>query len=555
MKKLVEIMDKMNPFFNKIAQNIYLKSIMNGFMGMMYVIFFSSIFMIINSVPNAWGFYWSPEISRILLTPYNFTMGFLGLFISGSIAKSLADDMNKQLEGNRKISVISVFVASMVSYILLVVKYTGDGGLDVSDFGAPGIFVSIIVAFVTVNVYKFCIKNDIAIRLPEAVPPNVSESFVEIIPFSLSVFFFFLLDLGVRHFTGNTIVVSIMAFIQPIFSFGDSYLGFFLMMSSISVLTYVGIHGSTVVMSVVYPMLMVNLAENQAMLQAGQVPTNALTGGIVTAGLMGGSGATLAVCFTFAFMAKSKANRAVGKAALIPTNFMINEPILYGAPILMNPYFLVPYILAPGINAVIYRFFITGLGMPGTTITFGLGVPMMAALPAAHNFSAMSFVLLITILIVDFLIYYPFFVAYDNKMYQEELVRQEMIDEVEEVEQDIKILASGTEGTKVLVLCMAGGTSGLLANAINKGSKENGLDISARANQVNNVNFDEIGKLDLVVLAPQARQAFDQIKSETEKRGIALATTNGQEYIKLGQNPELALRYVINLVNKEGNNE
>lgn len=546
MGKFIEVLDRMNPFFTKVSNNKYLKSVMNGFMSIMYITLFSSVFMIINNVPNAWGFYWPEHISAILMKPYDLSMGLLGLFLAGAIAKALADEMNRELAKDKQLSIIPIFIASMVSFMILTVEMV-EGGISVAHFGSSGIFVSMITSFVTVNIYKFCKLKNITIKLPDAVPPNISSSFGDVFSFSFSVIFFVILDVIIRTVSDVNIATTIMQLLAPVFDVGDTYLGAFFLMSSISILTYMGIHGTSVVMSVVAPVMMVNFAANQAALQAGLVPAESLTTGMVYSSLMGGSGATLMVCFMFAFLAKSKANKAVGKAAFIPTNFMINEPILFGGPILMNPYFLVPYILVPGLNAVLYKFFIDALGMSGAVLSLGLGVPMVASLPISHSLHPLSFLLLGLILVLDFVVYFPFFKAYDLKVTKEELERGEEIEEVRE-QVDYDKFKKEKDGLNVLVLCIMGGTSGMLSNSINKGAAELGVNITSNAAQASSVVFSDMGDLDLVVLAPQAKSEYKRMKAELDKLGIEIATTDGPEYIKLGQNPELAVDFVLGLV-------
>lgn len=542
MNKFMDLMNKMEPFFKKVSQNKYLKAIMNGFMSMMYLILFSSIFMIINAVPSTWGFYWPPEVSAVLMKAYNLSMGLLGLFMAGAIAKALADEMNRDLSEKNRINIISVFVASMISFMILTIEYV-EGGINVQHFGASGLFAAILVAFVTVNIYKFCNIKNITIRMHEAVPPNISSAFGEVIAFSLSIIFFIIVDVLIRYYTGANIATALMSILSPLFDVGDSYIGFMVIAASVSILTYMGLHGSSIVLPILSAVMIVNLADNQAMLQAGQVPTSAFTSGMTGAMLMGGSGATLMVTFMFAFMAKSKTNKAIGKAAIVPGNFMINEPILFGAPILLNPYFLVPYIVAPMANVVIYKFFVDTIGMGGAIASLGFGFPNLIGYPGSHGFSVLSFVSLGAILLADFVIYYPFFKAYDKTRVTEELNRIEEDEEVVVIDYDS--YKESNANTNVLVLCIMGGTSGLLANAVNKGAKELDLSINAKANQVSGVNFDELGDLDLVVLAPQAKSEYELVKSETDKRGIKLVTTDGPQYITLGQNPNLAVDFIL----------
>ena len=324
---------------------------------------------------------------------------------------------------------------------------------------------------------------------------------------------------------------------------GDSYFGFMLIAAAISILTFMGLHGASIVIPMFAALMYINLADNQALVEAGQRATHALTFGMPLALLMGGSGATLMVTFMFAFMSKSKANKAIGRASIIPGNFMINEPLLFGAPIILNPYFLLPFIIAPMANVVIYKFFVDTIKMDGAIGYLGFGFPNLFGFPGSHGFSILSFAALAVILIADFVIYYPFFMAYDKTRVVDEANSVHLVEAAKNI--DYESFKKEVKNTEVLVLCIMGGTSSLLANAINKGAAEQNIKMHAKANQVSGVNFDELGDLDIVVLAPQAKSEYDLIKLETDKRGIKLVTTDGAQYIKLSQNPSDAVNFVI----------
>ena len=119
MNRLINWIEKGKPFFEKISRNIYLRAIRDGFIAGMPVILFSSIFILIAYVPNAFGFHWSPEIEALLMTPYNYSMGILGLFVAGTTAKALTDSMNRNMESTNQINYISTMLASIISFIIM----------------------------------------------------------------------------------------------------------------------------------------------------------------------------------------------------------------------------------------------------------------------------------------------------------------------------------------------------------------------------------------------------------------------------------------------------
>ena len=154
MNKLIELIEKGKPFFEKISRNKYLRAIRDGFIAGMPVILFSSIFILIAYVPNAWGFHWSKDIETFLMTPYSYSMGILAFFVGGTTAKALTDSMNRDLPATNQINFISTMLASMVGFLLMAAEPAKEGGFLTAFMGTKGLLTAFIAAFVTVNVYK-----------------------------------------------------------------------------------------------------------------------------------------------------------------------------------------------------------------------------------------------------------------------------------------------------------------------------------------------------------------------------------------------------------------
>ncbi|HAP8890523.1 TPA: PTS transporter subunit EIIC, partial [Enterococcus faecium] len=209
MHKLIELIEKGKPFFEKISRNIYLRAIRDGFIAGMPVILFSSIFILIAYVPNAWGFHWSKDIETFLMTPYNYSMGILAFFVGGTTAKALTDSMNRDLPATNQINFLSTMLASMVGFLLMAAEPAKEGGFLTAFTGTKGLLTAFIAAFVTVNVYKVCVKNNVTIRMPEEVPPNISQVFKDLIPFTVSVVLLYGFELIVKGTLGVTVAESI----------------------------------------------------------------------------------------------------------------------------------------------------------------------------------------------------------------------------------------------------------------------------------------------------------------------------------------------------------
>ena len=563
MHKLIELIEKGKPFFEKISRNIYLRAIRDGFIAGMPVILFSSIFILIAYVPNAWGFHWSKGVETFLMTPYSYSMGILAFFVGGTTAKALTDSMNRDLPATNQINFLSTMLASMVGFLLMAAEPAKEGGFLTAFMGTKGLLTAFIAAFVTVNVYKVCVKNNVTIRMPEEVPPNISQVFKDLIPFTVSVVLLYGLELIVKGSLGVTVAESIGTLIAPLFSAADGYLGITLIFGAYAFFWFVGIHGPSIVEPAIAAITYANIDTNLHLIQAGQHADKVITSGtqmfIVT---MGGTGATLIVPFLFMWICKSERNRAIGRASVVPTFFGVNEPILFGAPIVLNPIFFVPFIFAPIVNVWIFKFFVDTLNMNSFSANLPWVTPGPLGIVLGTNFQVLSFILAGLLVVVDTIIYYPFVKVYDEQILEEErsgktndALKEKVAVNFNTAKADAVLGKAGvakedvaannniTKETNVLVLCAGGGTSGLLANALNKAAAEYNVPVKAAAGGYG-AHREMLPEFDLVILAPQVASNFDDMKAETDKLGIKLAKTEGAQYIKLTRDGQGALAFV-----------
>ena len=559
MNKLIELIEKGKPFFEKISRNKYLRAIRDGFIAGMPVILFSSIFILIAYVPNAWGFHWSKDIETFLMTPYSYSMGILAFFVGGTTAKALTDSMNRDLPATNQINFISTMLASMVGFLLMAAEPAKEGGFLTAFMGTKGLLTAFIAAFVTVNVYKVCVKNNVTIRMPDEVPPNISQVFKDLIPFTLSVVLLYALELVVKASLHVTVAESIGTLLAPLFSAADGYVGITIIFGAFAFFWFIGIHGPSIVEPAIAAITYANAEVNLNLLQQGMHADKILTSGtqmfVVT---MGGTGATLVVPFMFMWLCKSKRNRAIGRASVVPTFFGVNEPILFGAPLVLNPIFFIPFIFAPIANVWIFKFFIETLGMNSFTANLPWTTPGPLGIVLGTNFQFLSFALAALLIVVDIVIYYPFLKVYDEQILEEERsgktndeLKEKVAANFNTAKADAILEKAGvdsaqntiTEETNVLVLCAGGGTSGLLANALNKAAEEYKVPVKAAAGGYG-AHREMLPEFDLVILAPQVASNFEDMKAETDKLGIKLAKTEGAQYIKLTRDGKGALAFV-----------
>ena len=558
MNKLIAFIEKGKPFFEKLSRNIYLRAIRDGFIAGMPVILFSSIFILIAFVPNSWGFKWSDEVVAFLMKPYSYSMGILALLVAGTTAKSLTDSVNRSMEKTNQINYMSTLLAAIVGLLMLAADPI-ENGLATGFLGTKGLLSAFLAAFVTVAIYKVCVKNNVTIRMPDEVPPNISQVFKDVIPFTLSVVSLYALDLLARHFVGASVAESIGKFFAPLFSAADGYLGITIIFGAFAFFWFVGIHGPSIVEPAIAAITYANAEVNLNLLQQGMHADKILTSGtqmfIVT---MGGTGATLVVPFMFMWLTKSKRNRAIGRASVVPTFFGVNEPILFGAPLVLNPIFFIPFIFAPIANVWIFKFFIETLGMNSFTANLPWTTPAPLGLVLGTNFQVLSFILAALLIVVDVVIYYPFLKVYDEQILEEERsgksndeLKEKIAANFNTAKADAILEKAGVEAaqntitkeTNVLVLCAGGGTSGLLANALNKAAAEYNVPVKAAAGGYG-AHREMLPEFDLVILAPQVASNFEDMKAETDKLDIKLAKTEGAQYIKLTRDGKGALAFV-----------
>lgn len=547
MQNVISQIERAKPFFEKVSRNKYLRAIKDGFVASMPVILFSSLFMLVAYVPNIFDFYWSETIEGLLMKPYDYTMGILGLLVAATTAKSLTQTFNRELDTSTQINEMSTMMAAIIGFLLLSADSI-DGGISTEYLGTTGLISAFVSAFAVVNIYNFFVKNKVTIKMPKEVPPNIATAFEDVIPFSAAVLVLFVFETIVRSTLGGNFAQMVIEIFQPLFSATDGYLGLAIISGAMSMFWFVGIHGPSIVSPAIDAIRYLNLDSNLQLFQAGEHADNILTPTtsffVIT---MGGTGATLVVPYMFMFLSRSKKNKAIGRASFIPTTFGVNEPILFGGPIVLNPIYFVPFVLAPIANIWIFKLFVDVLGMTSTVYYLPWTTPAPLGIILGTGFDPLSFVLALLLIVVDVLIYYPFFRVHDREEYEIELeeIESGITEELDERDMD-EVLASRevVDKTKVLVLCAGGGTSRQLANSLNEGAEEFDVDLFA-AGETYGAHQDTMKNYDLVILAPQVASNYEDIKKDTDRLGIKLVKTGGHEYIKLVQDPEGSLKYVF----------
>lgn len=558
MEKIIAAVDRMKPFFEKVSNNPYLRAIRDGFVSCLPVILFSSLFILVACIPEIWDFKWDDYVSGLLWQAYGYSMGILSVLMVATIAKSLTDNFNHKLPKLRQINTVSVMIVSIICFLLLSVEGV-DKGIATEFMGTKGLLSAFVVAFTVPNIYKFFVGRGITIKLPEEVPHYIAQTYADLFPLAASITFFWVFSFVFRDVTGMLFGNWILELFKPLFQAADGYIGIALIYGAMAMFWFVGIHGPSIVEPAVTAIYIANIELNLQMVQAGEHATAILTHPTsYFVATLGGTGATLMFCAMCAFIAKSKQLRTVGRSSIIPVIFAVNEPILFGAPIVLNPVLFVPFILAPIANVWLYKFFVDVLGMNAFSYILPWTTPGTIGLIVATGFAKLSFFLAPLLLIVDAVIYYPFFRAYDKQLVEREALIAEgaeldddgvpveeavAVKEVEVKKEAPKAVVPKTE-KKVLVLCASGATSSMLAKAIVKGAKAADAPVDSIA-MAYGQHKDCITDYDLIVLAPQMASMFDELKHDCDEKGVPAATCSGKEYVGLTRNPAGALEFAL----------
>lgn len=423
-------MNKIN--FNKIVQtmgnianNRYLTAVRNGMSVIIPVTIIGSIFIIMLNLPiDAWKDFITPYADKLTI-PMDFTMNFMSVYVCIGVASSLCEVYKIDKVSTSVLAVLAFLIAA-ISPATIAEDVAKKAGLSVSgtflpmgNFGAGGLFTAIIVSIFTVEVVRFCIKKNMVIKMPHGVPTSVINSFAALIPGTLVIVAVWIIKVGL-NFDINSALQWVFS---PIRYFaGDNVLSVIVPILLITIVWVFGIHGMIIATPILYPFWYDNLNANINAAATGQVVPHFMTEQFFQWFIwIGGAGATLSLAFLMAFFGKSEFSKKMGRFTLVPGIFNINEPLIFGVPIVMNPFFAIPFVLAPVVMGII-----TYLSMgvfhlvnyPIAIAPWTLPVPIGAMMATGLDWRAA--VLAIINIIVAGLIYYPFFKAFDKNMIAKE---------------------------------------------------------------------------------------------------------------------------------------
>ncbi|MFE8700243.1 PTS cellobiose transporter subunit IIC [Cytobacillus sp. FJAT-54145] len=434
MSKVNDILEnKVMPVAGKIAAQRHLQALRDGLILTMPLIIVGSLFLILGFLPipgytefmaSTFGDAWLTK----LLYPVGATFDIMALIAAFGIAYRLAEKYDVDALSAGAISVAAFLLATPYE-----ISFTPEGATEAmivggaipsALMGSKGLFVAMLIAMLSTEIYRFIIQKKIVIKMPDGVPPAVSKSFVALIPGFFVIGIIWLLRLIVEQ-TDFASLHNIVGVIlgKPLGVLGGSLIGSLLAVFLVQLLWSCGLHGASIVGGVMGPIWLASMDENRIAFQEGasDLP-NIFTAQFFDIFIyIGGSGATLGLVIAMLFWARSQQMKQLGRLAIAPGLFNINEPITFGMPIVMNPLMIVPFVLAPLVTVIItYVAMSTGLVARPAGIAVPWTMPPIIGGYLAAGGKISGAVLQLVNFVVVFAIYYPFFKIWDRQKLAEE---------------------------------------------------------------------------------------------------------------------------------------
>lgn len=391
------------PIANKVERQPHLQAIKEGMMSIVPIIIVGSLCLlsiaIMNMLPNggAKDFIGS-NLDKFML-PFNFTMGIISLYAAFFIAESLAKKY--------KLNSLEVAITAVIIQFILGAEVV-DGAIKTGYLDAQGLFVSIIVAILVVEITRFMNRKGIVLKLPKEVPSVVSKSFNNLIPMIFCVILFSGLAVLAKGVTGDPIPKIIMSVLAPAINSLDSVFAVIIILLITQLLWFFGLHGAAITSSIWMPIAAKYISENASNIAAGGQATHIFTIGFYYSFLqVTGSGITLGLVILM-MRSKCKSLNSVGKVSIIPSIFGINEPVIFGAPLVMNPYMFIPFVFGPVLVGAL-DFLAFSSGLVGKPIIEPPGFMPAGVGAFLLTLDWKAVVLCLGSIVLMTLIYYPFF--------------------------------------------------------------------------------------------------------------------------------------------------
>ncbi|MFD2627820.1 PTS cellobiose transporter subunit IIC [Oceanobacillus kapialis] len=431
--------EKFMPVAGRIAGQRHLQSLRDGIILTMPLVIIGSFFLILMFIPipgyegfmaNLFGEAWKDKLGY----PVSATFDIMALVASVGVAYNLA--LKYKLDG------LTAGAISLAAFLLATpyttmftpegseTAYEVGGVIPAALMGSKGLFVALLIGILSTEVYRWVVSKNLTIKMPAGVPPSVAKSFIALVPGFAVIAIVWIIRLIIEATPFESIhnIVGDLLY-TPLSAVGGSLFGSLIAVTLIILLWVAGLHGASIVGGVMDPIWLSKMDENRIAFQEGMAASdlpNIFTKQFFDIFVfMGGSGATIALVIAILFWAKSKQMKQLGRLSVGPGAFNINEPIIFGMPIVLNPLLIIPFLLTPLVIVVTtYIAMSTGLVPKPIGIAVPWTTPPIIGGYLATGSLAGSILQLVNIFI-GLLIYLPFFKIWDTMKVKEEKAAEE----------------------------------------------------------------------------------------------------------------------------------
>lgn len=426
-KFLAKLDEKLSPLGAKLGNQRHLRAISAGMMMPLALIVVGALFLIIANPPinpdlvdvsNANFFIkfllgwksFATENYNLLTAPFNMTMGIFGLLSAFGISYSLAKDykLNAPIVGLISTSVFLMIAAPAI-----------EGGISTQYLGADGLFVAIIISLSSVEITNFIESKGMKMKFPDSVPPAVTVFVNSILPVLFNIIILYGLNIILVSTLGKSMPEAIMSMLTPALAVVDNIWGFLLIVTFGNILWFFGVNGTSIIFPILFSLGIANTGINSELVKAGSDPTALMNLQMFRIAILGGAGNTLGLVLLMC-RSKSVHLKSLGRLSVVPGICGINEPIIFGGPIVFNPILAIPFIVTPIVTCSLAY-----LAQKVGFITAGYIVdPSFTPFFAQAYLSSLDIknVLFVFLLIpISMVIYYPFFKVFEKNTLKNEI--------------------------------------------------------------------------------------------------------------------------------------
>lgn len=420
----------------KLGNQIHLRSLRDAFATAMPLYILAGLAVLLNNTVFTWIFtgdtltsvqYWGTTIA-------NATLNVSGILIAAIAGYFLA--VNREFDNPIAAAMISIasLLVMMPTSVSIIPEGATDpvtisGVLSYSNLGTGAMFAGVIIGLISTEFFiKVSNIEKLKVNLGDSVPPSVGKSFNVLLPVIIVLSVFGIVSALLFNIAGMNLIDLITTFIQePLRHVSTGLWGCLILYSLGNLLWLFGIHQSVIYSSILEPLLIINITQNIAAYNAGEVIPNIINvSQVTTFGLIGGSGSTICLIIATFLIGRNKATRNVAKLSIAPGLFNINEPVIFGYPIVYNIAMAIPFILVPSLG-ILLSYIATSLGMisPAVSLVPWTTPPLISAfLATAGDWRAV--VLQAIVIVLGVIIYMPFVKINDKVLEkQAEMVNSE----------------------------------------------------------------------------------------------------------------------------------